>query len=136
MTFVFQLENRLARKLLPHTTMSLAMARSRARWPPVLSQTASSTSRIIGRFAIIWMGVKAGSSWRDTHVTSAFQEKVRAAVREAAVAAIHRGRRANRRGSMFPQGKGYSCTSMPSRLSGPMYWRTRALALGTIVPPV
>jgi hypothetical protein len=67
---------------------------------------------------------------------SAFQEQVRVAVRDTAVAAIHNGRSAKGRGNMFPQGRGYSRTAMPSRSSGPMYWRTRALALGTITPPV
>jgi hypothetical protein len=57
-------------------------------------------------------------------------------VRDTAVAAIHTGRRLRCRGSMLPQGSGYSRTAMPSLLSGSMYWRTRALALGTISPPV
>ena len=107
-TLLFQREKWSARKVLPHTIRSLAMARSRARWPPVLSQTASSTSRTMGCFAIAWRGVKAGSNWRDIQVTSAFQEQVSAAARAAAVAAIHKGRRAKRRGNIFPQGRGYS----------------------------
>ena len=135
-TFAFQRENRLARKLLPHTTRSLARAKSGARRPPVFSQTASSTSRIIGRFAIAWRGAKAGRNWRETQVTSALQEQVRAAMRDAAVAAIQSGRRPWRWGRTFPQGRGYSRTVMPCLLSGSMYWRTRARALGTITPPV
>jgi len=90
----------------------------------------------MGRFAIAWIGVKAGSNWRDIQVTSAFQEQVSASMRAAAVAAIQKGRRARCRGKIFPQGRGYSRTSMPRWLRGPMYWRTRARALGTMTPPV